>query len=737
MIYREVRVRLDEELGLEPSADLQRLRGRSCSRTRAWNCARGTRRIVPVPPTPLIGRRDELGRARGRGWLHPDLAPLLTLTGPGGTGKTRLAHRARPSGLTADFLDGVFFVELAAISDPMLLVPTIAGVLELPEERLENPQQTLSQALRERELLLVLDNLEQLPGAAPLLAELLSTCPRLVLLVTSRSPLHLSGERLYPLEPLPASDALALLVARAQAANPGFAPTAENHVALAAICARLDGLPLALELAAARLKLLSPEALLLRLERSLELLVDGARDLPERQQALRSTIAWSDGLLSPSEQSFFHRLAVFRGGCMLEAAEAVCNPLGELGDTLTLAETLVDASLIHARPETDGEHRLDLLQTIRDYAAEALADDGDEALVRDRHGDYFLSLAEQAEPHLNEPDQALWIARIEQEQDNFREALAFAANTGETSRELRIAGSLGFFWSVRGRHLAEGRRHLDGALARAGSSAEEPRAKALRQNAWIAIRQGQLDDARSLAEEATEIYRSLGDASGTHNTLDALAVVLIETGEVAKARPVLEESLALARTLGNKNYVAATLNNLASLALAERQYERAQELANESLEHFSEQRISYGSAIALYNIGAAQAQQGAFVQAFPNLQESLRLSVELGDDEGIIFGLEALALLTAEAGEAALASELLGCAEARGQEIGLKRAQFEQLMYDSAVVAVRERVPDEDVTRSWAAGRSMTIEDAVASIVSREPSSHAQPVAGSPGTSVD
>ena len=359
----------------------------------------------------------------------------------------------------------------------------------------------------------MLDNLEQLPGAAPLLAELLSTCPRLVLLVTSRSPLHLSGERLYPLEPLPASDALALLVARAQAANPGFAPTAENHVALAAICARLDGLPLALELAAARLKLLSPEALLLRLERSLELLVDGARDLPERQQALRSTIAWSDGLLSPSEQSFFHRLAVFRGGCMLEAAEAVCNPLGELGDTLTLAETLVDASLIHARPETDGEHRLDLLQTIRDYAAEALAVDGDEALVRDRHGDYFLSLAEQAEPHLNEPDQALWIARIEQEQDNFREALAFAANTGETSRELRIAGSLGFFWSVRGRHLAEGRRHLDGALARAGSSAEEPRAKALRQNAWIAIRQGQLDDARSLAEEATEIYRSLGDAA--------------------------------------------------------------------------------------------------------------------------------------------------------------------------------------------------------------------------------
>lgn len=329
---------------------------------------------------------------------------LLTLTGAGGTGKTRLALELARQ-LRADFLDGVFLVEVATISDPMLLAPTIAGALGLVEEAVQSFQHSLAQALRERELLLVLDNLEQLPGAAPIVAELQRACPRLVVLVTSRSPLHLMGERRYPVGPLPASDAFELLVARARAANPSFAPTEESRVSLEAICARLDGLPLALELAAARLKLLSPEALLRRLERSLELLVGGAGDLPERQRTMRSTIAWSDGLLSAAERRFFHRLAVFSGGCTLEAAEAVGNPGGELGDTLTLAEKLLDASLVHAQAATDGEQRLQLLQTIREYAAEALAADAEEELARSRHGEHFLALAERAEPELSGSEQ--------------------------------------------------------------------------------------------------------------------------------------------------------------------------------------------------------------------------------------------------------------------------------------------------------------------------------------------
>ena len=451
-----------------------------------------------------------------------------------------------------------------------------------PRSRLQPGSSDALAELDGRRVLLVLDNLEQVLGCSASLAELAARAPDVRLLVTSREPLDIAAERRYQVPLLEPVDAMELFLARADALGVSLAGSED---AVAGICRRLDGLPLALELAAARLKLLSPEELLVRLQRSLELLAGGARDLPERQRTMRSTIAWSDALLSVAERAFFHRMSVFSGGCTLEAAEAVCNPGDELGDTLTLAETLLDASLVHAQAETDGETRLQLLQTIGEYADESLAADGEEReAAMNRHGEHFLFLAEQAEPHLTGADQARWIARIEHDQDNFREALAFAVDTGQVDRELRLAGSLGFFWSVRGRHLAEGRRHLDGALARGGAAPADVRAKALRQNAWIAIRQGQLEDALSLAEEAVEIYRSLGDVSGTHNTLDALAAVLIETGEAAKARPVLEESLALARTLGNVNYVAATLNNLASLALAEQEYGRAQELATESFE---------------------------------------------------------------------------------------------------------------------------------------------------------
>jgi predicted ATPase/class 3 adenylate cyclase len=439
---------------------------------------------IPARLTGFVGREQQLARIEK---LLED-SRLLTLTGAGGCGKTRLAIEAATR-LLHSYPDGVFFVELAPITDPGLVASTVAVTLGVREEPTRSIEESLRDALRDSEMLLVLDNFEQLLGAAPLITDMLGASPRLRVLVTSRAALHLSGEQELPVPPLrvpdprdpppaarlPEYEAVALFAQRAAGVDPDFAVTDENAPAVAEICARLDGLPLAIELAASRIKLLSPSAMLNRLQHRLALLTGGPRDLPARQRTLRETIGWSYGLLEGDEQILFSRLATFVGGWTVEAAEAVANPAGELGvDTLDALGSLVDNSLVR-REAGDGDLRFGMLETIREFGLEVLEQAGEAGRARRRHASYFLRLAEAAEPQLTVTDQG-WLDQFEREHDNLRAALRWAIDTGEADIGLRIAGAVWRFWQVRD-HLAEGRLVDGGAPGPPGRNGPHDRAR--------------------------------------------------------------------------------------------------------------------------------------------------------------------------------------------------------------------------------------------------------------------
>ncbi|MBA3329545.1 MAG: tetratricopeptide repeat protein, partial [Actinobacteria bacterium] len=584
-VYADARRALVAELGVEPSPELRELHRAILNQAPGLEppppLERPAAAGLPTPATRLIGRErelDEIGRLLGL----PDVR-LVTITGPGGIGKTRLALEAGAR-VNDEFANGVVFVGLAELTDPTLVIPSIAEALGVKEQAGEPLPRTLADAVRSQELLLVLDNLEQVLEAAPALADLLSATPRLKLLGTSRARLRLSGEHVYPVPPLvvpePAefgdlsavsrSAAVALFHERARAVKPAFALTAENAPAVAEICTRLEGIPLAIELAAAWIRTLPPHALVERLGRRLPLLTEGAWDLPARQQTLRATIDWSYDLLRPAEQSLFARLGVFVGGWNLDAAELVCVS----DDGLPALAALLDSSLVGHEADP-GEPRYRMLETVREYALERLDADTEAAQVRDRHARAFVALAEQAESELVGPEQALWHERLEQEHGNMRAALGWLQESDQVELELRLAAALGRFWYVRG-HLSEGRRRLEDALGHAGGAAvPELRAKALRTASAIAVIQGDYASARALAEQGLELYRLLGDRLGSVRSLSNLGAILLAEGRAEDAVVALDESVALARDLPERRIAALALNNRGDAALTQGDYDAA------------------------------------------------------------------------------------------------------------------------------------------------------------------
>src|SRR5829696_5669449 len=544
---------------------------------------------LPAQPTPLVGRERELGEVRDL--LRAEGVRLLTLTGPGGIGKTRLGLQVGAE-LLDEFEDGVFFVALAPLTDTALVASAIAsplGVVETGERPLKEGLETY---LRDKEVLLLLDNFEQVLDAAPLLGELLSECPKLKGLATSRSVLRVYGEHEYPVPPLelpspgrlPAIDRLSqyeavrLFIERAKAARPDFSVTDENAPAVAEICTRLDGLPLAIELAAARIKLLPPRAMLERLGSRLKLVTGGARNLPERQRTLRGTIEWSYTLLEEGERVLFARLAVFSGGRTLEAIEAICDAKGDLPvDTLDGVSSLLDKSLLRQEEGPEGEPRFVMLETIHEYARERLEASGEAEEVRRLHAEYFLALAEGAEPELTGADQLACLERLEAEHDNMRAALQWSLEK-EPATAFRLAGMLARFWEIRS-DFSEGSRWLEAALrqsARPDTITEATtRAKLLSEAGTFAYYRADYDHAIVLHGEALELYRELGDDSGVAFSLMCLGAQHNQPGDYERAAPFFEEALALSRRIGDRRNIVITLHNLADVERQRGNYKRA------------------------------------------------------------------------------------------------------------------------------------------------------------------
>ncbi len=613
---------------------------------------------LPTPLTPLVGREREIAAVCTL--LRRPEVRLVTLTGTGGIGKTRLAVHVATE-LLADFPDGVCFVFLAPLSDPTLVLSTIAQVLDVKESGARPLPDLLIADLRDKHLLLCLDNFEHLLPATPQLTDLLTACPHLTMLVTSRAVLHVQGEHLFPVPPLAVPDltqlpptaetlpsyaAVALFLQRAQAREPTFQITSTNARPVASVCIRLEGLPLAIELAAARITLFPPQALLARLTQRLPLLTSGTRDVPARQQTLRNTIAWSYHLLNEEEQRLFRRLAIFVGGCTLQAVEAVCEaPGGGVGKEFEGVASLIEKSLLQQTEPEGEEPCLRMLETLREYALEELSASGDLETTRQAHAAYYLRLSEQAEAELVGPRQARWLERLEREYDNLRAALTWglseaAGEEGEHRKELalRLAGALGEFWIPQS-HLSEGWTFLEQALAASPRAASALRAKALRVAALLALVQHD-QRAEVLAEEGLVLCQQQADQAGTAYCLYVLGVCAIWRGEYGQAHARFEQSAALFRARGNTYRLGWSLALQGVTDQAQGEHVGARAHYEEALALFSELGSLEGRARMHFELGLLLFYDlGDALSARSFLEEAARLLREEGNTAGVAVSL--------------------------------------------------------------------------------------------------
>ena len=718
---------------------------------------------LPAQATTLVGREAELAQVRAL--LRRDGVRLLTLSGPGGTGKTRLALQAVAE-MVDEFTHGVWFAALAPIRDPALGLPAVSAALGVQEAPGASPADTLKEFLRERRLLLILDNFEQVLDAGPAVAELLAAAPGLKILVTSRGLLRVYGEHDFPVPPLTLpdhgksyraccqSEAVRLFAERARAVKPAFAVTEENAPALAALTAQLDGLPLAIELAAAQIRMFTPEAMLAELcvacggGGSPELLGGGARNLPERQRTLRGAIAWSYDLLDESERSAFRRLGVFSGGWDRGGAAVVL----EKNKSLAALQSLLDKSLLRVCDE-GGEPRFEMLETLREFALERLDEHGEGDDARARHSKHFLSLAETCTSCLEGPDQQRWSERLAREFDNFRAALARALARRDADAALSLAANLGPLWNQRGRY-SEGRGQLQAALALGEGAPSEARARAILALGLMHNGLGDLPQARLQLEKALELFRSLGDRRGAFDALTTLAWVLMylgdldgaekltaelldesqrlgeprrralalkhaayvaqERGQPERSAALLEEALVLMRRAQDKLGVAILLNVLGENVRSGENYSRALGLYQDSLALSRELGDAFWRAVAGMNAAVCLMRLDRAAEAVPLMSESLATAHAIGNKRNVPPALIGFAALAVRGGKPEPAAVLLGAAEKFLAEQRSVLVYADRREHEETLRAVRAALDGSAYEAALAAGRNLTLDAAVA-----------------------